>query len=585
MLRIPYGVSHFPFIIERQQAFVDRTAYLRRIEETDDHLLFLRPRRFGKSLWLSIMEHYYDVRFAERFAELFGGLDIGREPTPLRSSFLVLKLDFSGLDTSRDDERLRESWASALGLRVWTFLEEHAAWLPGSLPSREELTSIKAPETLLRTVLAIARRAGRPVYVMIDEYDHFTNKLLGARQEERYARLARAGGMLRTFFEALKEATTNGPVARTFTTGVSPLLLDELTSGFNIATNLSLNEDFAGMLGFTEAEVANLLRQAHAQGRAARPAGHLPEPEELMDLARAWYDGYRFCPGAPPLYNPDLALYLLRHVIQGRLPRRLLDVNLRTDLGKLDLVVRSAGDFDALWRVVASDGPVAADIADTFGVTGLADPANFLSLLYYLGMLSYTSDPDPTLRVPNYVVRTLYWDRAANLLQQELKLERVDALRAALRDMMRDGDAEPFFRLVLDQAIKAASKRELVHFDEASVKAALLAFLSLSEEISVYSEWETGGRYADLVVIPAPSAGWLRRAWMIELKYLSKKAATPAAREAALRQGQEQLAGYLGDERRMSYLGRFEMHTAVALFIDGEELLWESGPGPVVQPA
>ena len=577
MLKIPYGVSDFSSIIERGQVFVDRTAYVRRIEEAHDHLLFLRPRRFGKSLWLSIMEHYYDLRFAARFEELFGGLAIGRDPTPLRNSFLVLRLDFSGVDTSADDERLRESWAASLRLRVWTFLNEHAAWLPERPPSMADLAAAEAPETLLRMALAVARTSGRSVYVMIDEYDHFANKLLGTRQEKRYADLARAGGQLRTFFEALKEATTMGPVTRTFTTGVNPLLLDELTSGFNIATNLSLHVDFAGMLGFTAAEVGDLLRQARAEAPASPAAEGLPGPDELADLARAWYDGYRFCPGAGPLYNPDLVLYLLSDVVQGRLPRRLLDRNLRTDLGKLDLVVRAAGDFGRLWQIVESGGSLRGDVVDAFGIASLGEPANFRSLLYYLGMLTYGPDRDPTLRVPNYVVNTLYWDQAVRLLSQELKLEGVEGLRAVLRSMMRDGDAEPFFRLVLDQAIKAASKRELVHFNEASVKAALLAFLSLSDEISVYSEWETGGRYADLVVIPAPTADWLQRAWMIELKYLSKKAATAAARRAAMREGQEQIAGYLQDERRMRYLGRFEMRTAVALFVDGEELVWAAG--------
>ncbi len=578
MLSIPYGISNFQTIRDDGMLFIDRTAYIRAIEAADRNLLFLRPRRFGKSLWLSILEHYYDVRHAERFDALFGGLDIGRTPTPLRNTFLVLRLDFSSIDTSGDDERLRETLTWRTRGHVQMFIEDHRPWLSRVDESLAALARVGDPPDALRVALVAARVAGLPLYVLIDEYDNFTNELIATRQEERYKHLVTGTGLLKTFFKGIKEATGLGSVARTFTTGVNPLLLDDLTSGFNIATNLSLEPEFAGMLGFTAAETHALIELAVAEA----PAGSaLPPASEVVDLARAFYDGYRFHPEAEALYNPDMALYLLGALAKGRLPSELLDQNLRTDIGKLDLVVRKAGDFASLWAVVEGGGNVAARPVTAFGVNQLAERRNFLSLLYYLGMLTFAEGAGAGLRVPNYVIRTLYWTQVQRLAAQTLSFDGVDAVATALSDMMGAGEAEPFFRLMLDQVIREASNRDLIHFNEAAIKTLALAFLTLSPDIAIFSEWETGGGYADLVIVPQPAVHWLKRAWMIELKYLKQKDDTPAARERLLAEGQAQLHTYLQDERRMRYLGRYDLRTAVALFIDADELVWQAGPRAV----
>ncbi|MBM4321162.1 MAG: hypothetical protein FJ125_14735, partial [Deltaproteobacteria bacterium] len=384
-----------------------------------------------------------------------------------------------------------------------------------------------------------------------------------------------------------------GIVARSFVTGVNPLLLDDLTSGFNIAVNISLRPEFAGMLGFSSEETAGLLARARQSAEEHGPTAglpsmpgppdlsSLPNAAELAELATAWYDGYRFHPRAAPLFNPDMVLYLMMHLTGGELPRRLLDINLRTDLGKLELMVRKAGDFPRLWQLLETDGGLPVEPAETFGLERLAEPANFHSLLYYLGMLSFAPGPEPSLRIPNYVVRTLYWTEARRLAERELQLSALQPLRDALRRLLRDGEGEPFFRLLLDEVIRQASKRDLIHLNETGVKATALAFLSLSDEISVFSEWETNRGYADLVLVPAPAATWLSRAWLIELKYLKKGDAGEAARQHALEEGQGQLQRYLSDARRMAYLSRFTLHTAVALFVDAEELVWQPGPQPV----
>ena len=579
MISIPYGVSHFPSIRRRGQVFIDRTGYIRALEAAADHVLFLRPRRFGKSLWISILEHYYGLRFADDFEELFGGLDIGEQPTELHGRFLVLVLDFSAVDTQGDDVQLRRSFTHTVKSRLSVFLRGHRKLLASPDETLVHLRELDDPVSALQVTLEAVEESGRPLYLLVDEYDNFTNELIATRQEGRYQHLVHGTGMLKTFFKAIKEWTRSGVVARTFITGVNPLLLDDLTSGFNIAANLSIEREFARMLGFDAKDVRGLV-DAAVEGcdSSAGVVASLPSPAEVYELMVAWYDGYRFHHDTKPLFNPDMVLYAMRSIVRGRLPEELLDTNLRTDLGKLNLVLRKSGDFGRLWRLMEAEGTIAVKPNASFGLERLAEPANFHSLLYYLGMLGYDEGPEPRLRIPNYAVRTLYWSEVQRIMDRELALDGVKRLREALRQLMRSAEGEPFFRLLLEQVIAVASNRDLIHFNEAGVKAAALAFLSLSDEISVFSEWETARGYADLVIVPAPGASWLSRAWMIELKYVKKKQDTPAKRKRLLAEGQGELRRYLANEQRMRYLSRFELHSAVALFVDAQELVWEDGP-------
>ena len=574
MISIPYGVSDFSALRRRNQAFVDQTRHIAALEQGPDHVLFLRPRRFGKSLWLSILEHYYDVRFADRFDELFGGLDIGRQPTALRGGFLVLRLDFSAVDTSGDDERLRSSFAARVRNRVEQFLREHEPWLSDVQPTLERLEERDDAVALLECALAAASKAGRPVYLLIDEYDNFTNELVASRHEERYKTLVHGAGLLRTFFKAIKEATSGGGVARTFTTGINPLLLSDLTSGFNIARNLGSTRELSGLLGFGLSDVRALVQQA-CEHLSAEQRADLGAPDGLLDLMVQWYDGYRFHPAGEPRFNPDMVLHCLESVVRGRLPDNLVDFNLRTDVGKLDLVVRKAGDFGRLFRLIEGCESIPGPVADSFGVDDLTNSLSFDSLLYYLGLLSYAEGPEPLLRVPNYVVQTLYWDEIRKLLQSNLDLTHFEPVRVALRKLMRSGAGQPFFQLVVDQVLALAVSRDLIHLSEAAVKTACLALLSMSSEIMVFSEWATHRGYADLVLVPAPTATWLSRAWMIELKYLGRGDDSPAARQRALADGRAQIERYCQDEARMAYLNQYTLKRAVALFVGVDELVWE----------
>jgi len=575
-MKLPYGISHFPTMRRQGYVFVDHTTYVRRFEAFAPHVLFVRPRRFGKSLWLSILEHYYDVRFADGFGELFGGLDIGEAPTELRNQFMVLRLDFSAIDTGRDDIELEHAIGSEVRTSLRAFLTNHRSWIPDVDAAIARLADIENPvRAWNETIKQEVAQAEVPLYVLVDEYDNFANELIASRQEHRYEALVRGTGLLKTFFKAIKEATGAGIVARTFLTGVSPLLLDDLTSGFNIAANASLDRDFAGALGFTHGEFAELLDRGISELTSAERDA-LPEPSELEALMVSWYDGYRFHPEADALFNPDMVLFALRDTVRGRLPDMLLDTNLRTDLAKLEMVVRKAGDSGRLRQLVERDGEVVGQVQPRFGIERLTSPSNFHSLLFYLGLLTYQEGPAPQLRIPNYVARTLYWDELRTLLEETVSVDVEGELRESLRSMMQDGAGEAFFRLARERVLQRLSKRgDFAHLNEVTVKAVLLSYLTLSNELSIFSEWEMGRGYADIVVVPMPHAEtYLSHAWMIELKYLSLSDDGPQARQKALDGGQRQLEGYLSDAHRMRYLRRFHLHPAVALFVGSDELVW-----------
>ncbi|MDX9721011.1 MAG: AAA family ATPase [Myxococcota bacterium] len=570
--RLPYGISHFPTIRQGQYLFVDHTEYIRRFEDLASHIVFVRPRRFGKSLWLSILEHYYDLRFAEHFDELFGGLAIADEPTPLHNQFLVLRFDFSAIHRSATEADTERSFGARVASNVASFLATHRRWLGDVDGLLARLAGLDEPLSALDLAIHAALVAELPVMVLVDEYDTFANELIATHQEQRYAALVRGTGLLKTFFKAIKEATSIGVVARSFLTGVSPLLLDDISSGFNIAMNPSLRLSFGTALGFCQNEVAELFGQVF---RRAGPSA-VPSDEELHALMVNWYNGYRFHPAAEAVFNPDMVLYFLSHLADGQLPTTLLDSNLRTDLAKLQMLVRKGAELGALLSLLEREHALPMQVQSAFGIERLSDSENFHSLLFYLGLLTYTASERPALRIPNYVARTLYWDELRRVVAAELQLDPSGALRDALAALMERGEGEAFFELARVQVLSRLSQRDFLHFNEASLKSVLLSLLSLSQALSVFSEWEVGRGYADLVLVPMPQATWLRHAWMVELKYLKRKQDSAAAREQALATGRAELARYLADESRMSYLGRYQVHAAVALFVGSDELVWSA---------
>ncbi|MCS7036715.1 MAG: AAA family ATPase, partial [Saprospiraceae bacterium] len=340
--RFPYGVSNFETLITDGYIYVDRTKHIETLERLSArYQFFLRPRRFGKSLFLSVLEYYYAQEHRNKFERLFGGLYIGQHPTPLAGKYLVLKFDFSGIETE-DITKVYRGFLSAIQKGILSTLYKYPQTFPDDLYSAIE--SAESPvEAMSRLLTFVQTHASEKLFILIDEYDHFTNELI-AFHFDNFQEIVSRNGFVRKFYEVLKEGTQRGVIDRMFITGVSPITLDSLTSGFNIGSNLSLDLELHDLMGFREEEVAHLLHHA----------GVLEEelPQVVGDV-RTWYNGYRFHRQAPHrLYNPDMVLYFAEEYARyRRYPERLLDINVSSDYGKIGRMLR-VGDEKANWQLL-----------------------------------------------------------------------------------------------------------------------------------------------------------------------------------------------------------------------------------------
>ena len=407
MKQIMYGVTDFARIRAENGYFVDRTALIRELEKTS-YAMFLRPRRFGKSLLCSILQCYYDIDYAGRFEEFFGGLDIGREPTAERGRYLFIDFNFTGVEKRID--RVQDSFNEYCSERLDVFVERQAGRLPEGTTAA--VLAKRTCHEKFNTLTMRLKGSGLALYITIDEYDNFTNTIL-AESRESYEALCHGDGFFKQFFNELKLATTgtDAPVTRLFVTGVTPVTMDDVTSGFNIAANVSLNPAFAALTGFTHGDVRAMLAYYRAH------AGFAFDEAAVFETMRRWYDGYRFSPetGAdgkepPRVANPTLVLYYMQYFLQNHRPQPdLVDENLRTDYMKIRHVItegrRINGNFHRLEDLIARLGATAT-LRKSFQARELGVADNFVSFLFYNGLVTVTGERlgRSTLGIPNLTV-------------------------------------------------------------------------------------------------------------------------------------------------------------------------------------
>ena len=568
--RIPYGLADFRRIRREGALHVDKTRFLRRLEAVDFAVL-IRPRRFGKSLWISILEHYYDRRFAGDFEALFGGMDIGRDPTDERGRYVTLRFDFS--DMRKAPETLESAFNEYCSFTLKIALRRH----PDLFPPEEvdDLLSAPTAAAKLSHLFALAAERDVPIYVLIDEYDNFANTILAERGEEAYREFTHGSGFYRDFFATLKAGAGGGGLRRLFVTGVSPMALDDVTSGFNIAENISLDPAFNEMVGFTEAEVRGVLERYRDLGAFNQNV------EEAVGIMRAWYDGYRFARTAEAtLHNTDMVLYYLtRSLRNGTMPDELIDVNVRIDYTKLRhlLVVgrRLNGNFDLL-RHLAGEGRVRATLSPSFPLERLHERDNFLSLMYYFGLLGIRGvvDEETDLDIPNQTVRRLLYGYLRDAYQ-DMGLFDVDQFRLfpMLVDMAVRGEWEPVFDWIAERVAQFTGIRDYIA-GEKVLQGFLAACLSLGERYLFRSEAELGKGYADLAMEPDITRyPGTCNGYLIELKYIKRGDQLDNARVEALKSEPEaQLQRYLADERLARQYPTVEF-IGIALVFHGWELV------------
>ena len=547
--RIPYGEADFMRIRRHGWLYVDKTRFLRRLEQ-ERYAFLIRPRRFGKSLWVSVLELYYDRFWADRFDATFAGTDVGRNPTEERGRYVTLRFDFSMVNDKL--ETLEQRFEGYCHIELRGTLRRHPDLFPA-----EAVRDILAPPSIYEKLSELFRYAGDhgiPLYVLIDEYDNFANTVLAYHGAEAYHSFTHGGGFYRNFFAVLKGGAgrAGGGVERLFITGVSPVTLDDVTSGFNIGKNISLEPDFNEMVGFTAAEVRHLVEMYRDLGVFNQ------DVETALGIMGEWYNGYRFSEeAATDLYNSDMVLYYLDHSIPNRrVPNYLIDTNVRIDYGKLRhlLVVgrRLNGNFDLL-RDVIGEEQVDSRIQPGFPLERLAEPENFLSLLHFFGLLSIRGAPHgrPRLAIPNQTVKRLMYgflrDGYRDVKVFSVNLSRFEQL---LMRMANEGEWRPVFEFLSEAIARQTGIRDYIA-GEKVIQGFLAAYLSVTDFYEFRSEAELGKGHADIALEPLVAAfPYLRYGYLIELKYRRRsEAMDQAAVAAAAEQAHAQLARYLADER------------------------------------
>ncbi len=597
-MKIPYGNADFARLRSKGQLYVDRTDRIPIVEELGESLLFLRPRRFGKSLWLSVLANYYDLRTAEEHDVLFG--DLAVEPTASAHRYFILRWDFSkinpdpppwGVNAHVDShhERIGNEINGYLNTMLAVFQKDYREHLPEVVDLGED------PFHNFEQLLAVLRRTPYRLYLLIDEYDNFANEVL-VNDEDAYKELVHSDGPFKYLFKWVKGLMAGAGLERLFITGVSPMVMSDVTSGMNIADNVYLTPQLNALCGFTGEEVQDLLEQFYTErtaGNAAAPSWTVSEARAMM---RDWYNGYRFTPtaeagAAEALYNPTLVFYFINHLKRfDAYPRQMLDSNLAADEGKLDYLAGVAAGKDAVIDMIRKDEPLEVpQILDRFTLREMlersAQDQSFLgAYLYYFGMVTLageTSRRTWLLETPNEVVRGLYIERIRRLLMP-LGADRTAAMKPAW-DLTEGKAIEPFLDFIEATLFPTFSNRDATWANELTVKTIFLTLLWNEANYITFSEPELEHRYADLCLLRRPDA---RASSLYDLLFefkrlpleklgMSGKDVKAASRaelmelekvKEAFKEAEEQLVAYRGAlERRHGDVLKLHAHAVVAL--------------------
>lgn len=537
MKKIPYGESDYQSLIEQQYWYVDKTKYLEILESYGEKFIFfLRPRRFGKTLLISMLDAYYDVARQANFEQLFGETHIGKNITPLHNSYYILRFNFSGIDTSTK-EGVLQGFTNKMHSGFVSFEKRYGFDL-------HYRTSGMPAEIFSAFLAEIQYAIAQKIYVLIDEYDHFANELLSF-QVEVFEEVISKTGFVRKWYEVLKEGTERGVVDRIFATGVSPITLDSLTSGFNIAFNHTRDRNLNAMLGFTEDEVREIMRQTI-------PALTAEQIEQIMPELRKYYNGYLFSEDAHiRVFNSDMALYYLTLYHKYlEPPKDLIDTNISSDYAKLRSLFTLKNrerNAEILQELLSGETPKTM-LTREFSLAKRFTRQDFLSLLFYLGFLTIKSGGRGlrvVLDVPNYVIRELYFDFFEEILSQQVALE-LDEIIEGIEEIAFDGKIARFVKCV-ETTLQQFSFRDFEQFDAKYVKLVMLTYLMISKIYYVKSEYEVAGGYIDIVLLPRSGVQVDYEA-IIEVKYLKQKDYDAAQGEKKLQEivgkAKTQLANY-----------------------------------------
>ena len=558
--QVPYGVSDFVTVRERNLYYVDKTMYLSLLEQQPDSLFYIRPRRFGKSLFISMLQAYYDKAMSDRFDSLFGGLWVHEHPTPLRGRYQMLYLDFS--QVGGDIDQISTHFEEYCKVKLDGFMRKYQNEYPEVVVKAFfEIQTVSGKLALIRDNAGALRI---PLYLIIDEYDNFTNIVLNEKGEEVYHAIPHASGFYRDVFKKFK-----GMFERIFMTGVSPVTLDDLTSGFNIGWHLSMNPKFDKMLGFSTEDVRAMLLYY-------KEVGMLPaesDVEVMLTEMKPWYDNYCFAKEClkqdARVFNCDMVLYYIRQYMDsGHSPERMVDPNTKTDYNKLKKLLqldRLDGDRRGVIRRIVEEGQIITEVEESFPAKDLTNPNIFPSLLFYYGMLTIkgTYGSQLILCIPNNNVRKQYYEY---LLEgyNEYSGIRISSLLTLFTRMSFDGQWREALQYIADAYKNLSSVRDSIE-GERSIQGFFMAYLSLNDYYITAPELELSHGYCDFFLLPNLTHYQSKHSYIVELKYLPKKDFEAKAAEQ-WQQAVEQIDSYARAPRVEALRQGTQMHKIVMQF-------------------
>lgn len=514
---VPYGMADFATVIEQNLYYVDKTMFIPELEKQPRNLFFIRPRRFGKSIFLSMLYSYYDCTQSHKFQSLFGNLWIGQHPTPLQGKYQVLFLDFSQITGNID--KLETKFNSYLSINLDAFVRQYSEYYQAEM---EEILAQEDFEEKMELIFKAAKAHQYHLYLIIDEYDNFTNVILNERGENVYHAITHADGFYRDVFKKFK-----GNFERIFMMGVSPVTLDDVTSGFNIGWNISIKPEFDEMLGFSTTDVVEMFTYYKEHGSIPVDS----DIDAIVNDMKPWYDNYCFAKQAlkkkTRMFNCDMVLYYLRNYMDaGCPPEEMIDPNTRTDYGKMKKLLqfdKLDGERKGIIRKIAEEEQIVTQLYESFSAYQIPKAEIFPSLLFYYGMLTIkgTRGSKLILGIPNNNVRKQYYGYLEEEYQAKAYVD-VNQLTDYYYDMAYDGKWEEGLRFMADAYAKVSSVRDGIEA-ERNLQGFFMAYLNLNDYYITAPELELNHGYCDFFLLPDLTHYASQHSYILELKVLSKK--------------------------------------------------------------
>ena len=568
MRLLPYGETDYVTIRKENSYYVDKTAYIPYFENAAKYIMFLRPRRFGKSLFLNMLSAYYDVLRKDAYEQNFGGLDIFNRTTPKQGKYMILKFGFASVDSRK--ENVESSFNDKICKGITSFVDKYQKFLPDNTVETIAADMGKS-NSMLTSLFHLAEKSPYKIYVMIDEYDNFANTLFST-DEDAYKKLTHGDEFFRLFFNVLKDMTTDNeaPVERIFITGVSPLTLSDVTSGFNIARNLSVKGQFNDAMGFSESDVRKMFEYYRDSTGVFKHS-----VDELIEIMKPHYNNYCFASDMiekERVFNPDMALYFMQNYIDGNgtIPEKLVDPNVKTDFFKMEKMVKIENTFGEKSRIIldiVNTGRTYFELNPEFAIAELSAPENLQSLLYYMGLLTFGIDERgiPAFVVPNDTVRQQYCKYLEKCFSLSIGWRTdIATLGSLWTTLVFQGDCKPFISYIASVMDENSAVRDFDAQGEFFVKGFFLSHFCKNSSFLTYTELEANHGFTDLYLEPL---GYKRHAYIIELKYCKKNSSNEEVQK--LKSAAEiQLEKYVSDHRIQEKCdaNKWELHKAAVVF-------------------